>query len=308
VTVRLEHDVQSSPMAAFGTFLQLNLEVPHGTDDEEIAAAVEAAAGSDVAVVVVGTTAEVESEGFDRTSLALPGRQDELVCRVAAANPRTVVVVNSGAPVLLPWAGDVAAVLLTWFGGQEFGNALADVLLGYAEPGGRLPTTWPASTEGLPSTQPADGVLSYSEGLFIGYRGYDRDGREPLFPFGHGRGYTTWSYAAITVDCDMAAPVGTPGVAVCVEVTNTGTRPGREVVQVYTSRPDSAVQRPAKWLAGFAVVDADPGETVNVGILIPGRAFRHWSDGGWTLEAGTFTLSAGSSSASLPLTATVTVK
>ncbi len=308
VTVRLEHDVQSSPMAGFGTFLQLDLEAPHGTDDEEIAAAVDAAAGSDVAVVVVGTTAEVESEGFDRTSLALPGRQDELVRRVAAANPRTVVVVNAGAPVLLPWADDVAAVLLTWFGGQEFGRALADVLLGYAEPGGRLPTTWPASTEGLPSTQPADGVLSYSEGLFIGYRGYDRDGREPLFPFGHGRGYTTWSYDAITVDCAAVDPASGPGVAVCVEVRNTGPRPGREVVQLYASRPDSAVERPVKWLVGFAAVDADPGETVNVGILVPERVLAHWSDRGWTLEAGTFTLSAGSSSASLPLTASITVK
>jgi beta-glucosidase len=308
VTVQLEHDVHSSPMAGFGTFLQLNLEVPHGTDDEEIAAAVDLAARSDVAVMVVGTTAEVESEGFDRTSLALPGRQDELVRRVAAANPRTVVVVNSGAPVLLPWVDDVAAVLLTWFGGQEFGHALADVLLGYAEPGGRLPTTWPASQDGLPSTQPADGVLSYTEGLFIGYRGYDRDGREPLFPFGHGHGYTTWSYDAITVDCDLPDRAGAPGIAVCVEVRNTGTRPGREIVQVYASRPDSAVERPAKWLAGFAAVDADPGETVNVGILIPERVLAHWSDSGWTLEAGTFTLSAGSSSASLPLTAGVTLK
>ena len=227
---------------------------------------------------------------------------------MAAANPRTVVVVNSGAPVLMPWAGDVAAVLLTWFGGQEFGHALADVLLGDAEPGGRLPTTWPASEEGLPSTQPADGVLRYTEGLFIGYRGYDRDGREPLFPFGHGRGYTTWSYDSITVDCDVPDQAGAPGVAVCVGVRNTGPRPGREVVQVYASRPDSAVERPAKWLAGFAAVDADPGETVNVGILIPERAFQHWSDRGWTLEAGTFTLSAGSSSASLPLTASVTLK
>ena len=311
VAVRLEHDVHSSPMAGFGTFVQLDLEAPHGTDDQEIAAAVEAAAGSDVAVVVVGTTAEVESEGFDRTSLALPGRQDELVRRVAAANPRTVVVVNSGAPVLLPWADDVAAVLLTWFGGQEFGNALADVLLGDAEPGGRLPTTWPASPEGLPSTQPADGVLTYTEGLFIGYRGYDRDGREPLFPFGHGQGYTTWSFDAITVDCapvDLPDPAGAPGVAVCVEVRNTGPRPGREVVQVYASRPDSAVERPAKWLAGFAAVDADPGETVNVGILIPERVLAHWSDSGWTLEAGTFMLSAGASSASLPLIASVTLK
>ena len=305
VTVRLEHDVHTSPMAAFGTFFQLLLEAPHGTDDEEIEAAVALAAGSDVAVVVVGTTAEVESEGFDRASLALPGRQDELVRKVAAANPRTVVVVNSGAPVLLPWADEVAAVLLTWFGGQEFGNALADVLLGEAEPGGRLPTTWPANEDGLPSAEPDHGALSYAEGLFIGYRAFDRDGREPLFPFGHGSGYTTWSYESITVDCDEANPAG---VAVCVGVRNTGSRPGREIVQVYASRPDSAVERPARWLAGFAAVDADPGETVNVGILLPERVFQHWADGGWTLEAGAFAFEAGPSSASLPLTGSVTLK
>ncbi len=323
VTVRLEHDVHTSPMAGFGTFFQLLLEAPHGTDDEEMEAAVALAAGSDVAVVVVGTTAEVESEGFDRASLALPGRQDELVRKVAAASPRTVVVVNSGAPVLLPWADEVAAILLTWFGGQEFGNALADVLLGEAEPGGRLPTTWPASEDGLPSAKPDHGALSYAEGLFIGYRGFDRDGREPLFPFGHGSGYTTWSYESITVDCDEANPAGAllapggttppnppgkPGIAVCVEVRNTGSRPGREIVQVYASRPDSAVERPARWLAGFAAVDADPGETVNVGILLPERVFQHWADGGWTLEAGTFAFEAGSSSASLPLTGSVTLK
>jgi beta-glucosidase len=221
-----------------------------------------------------------------------------------------VVVVNSGAPVLLPWAGDVAAVLLTWFGGQEFGHALADVLLGDAEPGGRLPTSWPATEEGLPSTQPVDGVLSYTEGLFIGYRGYDRDGREPLFPFGHGSGYTTWSYDSITVDCAPARAAGPagPGVAVCVEVRNTGARTGREIVQVYAARPDSAVERPVKWLAGFAAVDADPGETVNVGILIPERVFQHWSAQGWTLEPGTFVLSAGPSSATLPLTGSVVLR
>ena len=212
------------------------------------------------------------------------------------------MVVNSGAPVLMPWAGDVAAVLLTWFGGQEFGHALADVLLGEAEPGGRLPTTWPASEDGLLSGQPAGGVLRYAEGLFIGYRAFDRDGREPLFPFGHGGGYTTWSYDSITV------PSGGSGVAACVEVRNTGSRRGREIIQVYASRPYSEVERPAKWLAGFAAVDADPGETVNVGIVLPERAFQHWAEGGWTLEAGTFTVAAGPSSASLPLTATVTLK
>ncbi len=310
VTAVFEHDVHSSPFAGVGTFVQLNLEPPHGTDDEEIAAAAALAAVSDVAVVVVGTTDEVESEGFDRTSLSLPGRQDDLVRRVAAANPRTVVVVNSGAPVLLPWAQEPAAVLLSWFGGQEFGNALADVLLGDAEPGGRLPTTWPASEQGLPSTQPVDGVLDYREGLFIGYRGYDRDGREPLFPFGHGTGYTTWSYDSITVDrgpLGQAAntPPAPAELAVCVQVRNTGSRRGREVVQVYASRPGSAVERPVKWLAGFAAVDADPGEPVDVAVLIPERAFQHWSGAGWTLEPGPFTLSAGPSSASLPLTASV---
>ena len=299
VDVVVEHDVESSPLAGLGTMLQLNLIAPHGTDDEEIAAATALAAASDAAVVVVGTTAEVESEGFDRTTLALPGRQDELVRQVIAANPRTVVVVNSGAPVLLPWAQDAPAVLLTWFSGQEYGDALADVLLGDVEPGGRLPMTWPASEDGLPSTQPVDGVLTYHEGLFIGYRAFDRDGREPLFPFGHGTGYTTWSHESITLD---QAPAGAPGVAVCVTVTNTGARRGREVVQVYASRPDSAVERPPKWLAGFAPVDADPGETVTVGILIPERAFQHWAGQDWTTEPGSFVLAAGPSSASLPLT------
>ena len=315
VTAVLEHEVTSSQLRGFGTFLQVNLEPPHSTDEVEIAAAAALAGSSDVAVVVVGTTAEVESEGFDRASLSLPGQQDELVRRVAAANPRTVVVVNSGAPVLMPWAGDVAAVLLAWFPGQEFGNALADVLLGEVEPGGRLPMTWPKDEAGLPSPRPADGVLTYSEGLFIGYRGYDRDHRAPLFPFGHGTGYTTWAYESITLDCDVPGPAGTgpagtgpaaPGaVSACVTVRNTGARRGREVVQVYASRPGSAVERPAKWLAGFAAVDADPGETVTVGILIPERAFQHWADGAWRTEPGPFTLSAGPSSASLPLTASL---
>ena len=237
-----------------GTVFQLNLQPPRGSDDEEIERAVSAARDADVAVVVVGTTEEVESEGFDRSSLALPGRQDELVRRVAEANPRTVVVVNAGAPVLLPWADDVAAVLLAWFPGQEFGNALADVLLGVLEPGGRLPTTWPRTEEGLPSTQPVDGVLQYDEGLFVGHRAYDRDGREPRYRFGHGLGYTTWSFEAMTVE----------DASVTVRLRNRGARPGREIVQVYASRPDSAVERPLRWLAGFATAEAAAGAEVEV--------------------------------------------
>jgi beta-glucosidase len=262
-----------SPMAA----VHLNVEPPFGDAEAELERAVALARDADVAVVVVGTNEEVECEGVDRDSLALPGRQDELVARVAAANPRTVVVVNAGAPVLLPWADDVAAILLAWFPGQEFGNALADVLTGAVEPGGRLPTTWPRSEDGLPSTQPRDGVLDYDEGLFVGYRAYERDGRTPLFPFGHGLGYTRWEYLAVE-----------PAEGeVSVRLRNAGGRRGREVVQVYASRPDSAVERPLRWLAGFAVVEADPGEEVEVRVTIPPRALAHW-DGGWTVEPGEF--------------------
>jgi beta-glucosidase len=263
------------PMAA----VHINVEPPFGDAQAELDRAVELAAEADVAVVVIGTNEEVECEGVDRDSLALPGRQDELVARVAAANPRTVVVVNAGAPVLLPWADDVAAILLAWFPGQEFGNALADVLTGAVEPGGRLPTTWPKTEDGLPSTQPENGVLGYDEGIFVGYRAYERDGRESLFPFGHGLGYTTWEYDSLELRDGH----------VFVRVRNTGERRGREVVQVYASKPDSAIERPPRWLAGFAIAEADPGEEVEVQVTIDPRAFQHW-DGGWQTEPGEFDL------------------
>lgn len=278
----------------------LNAEPPHGSDEDGLKGAVALARDADVAVVVVGTTEEVESEGFDRTSLRLPGRQDELVRRVAAGNPRTVVVVNAGAPVLLPWADDVPAVLLAWFPGQEFGNALADVLLGGVEPGGRLPVSWPAAQDGLPSTRPVDGVLSYDEGLFLGYRAYDRDGREPLYRFGHGLGYTSWEYVSVT-----AVPAA--GATVSVRLRNTGGRPGRTVVQVYASRPASRLERPVRWLAGFTAVEAGPGDEVTATVAVAMRSFEHWdvAAGRWALEPGGFRLEAGPSSGALPLTADV---
>jgi beta-glucosidase len=269
------------PMAA----VHINVEPPFGDEQAELERAVELATEADVAVVVVGTNEEVECEGVDRDSLALPGRQDELVARVAKANPRTVVVVNAGAPVLLPWADDVAAILLAWFPGQEFGNALADVVTGATEPGGRLPTTWPKTEDGLPSTQPENGVLAYEEGIFVGYRAYERDGREALFPFGHGLGYTTWEYDSLELRDGH----------VFVRVRNTGERRGREVVQVYASKPDSAIERPPRWLAGYAIAEAGPGEEVEVRVTIDPRAFQHW-DGGWQTEPGEFDLEANSRS------------
>jgi beta-glucosidase len=288
--------------ATMGPVMQLNVQRGLPSEDEAIAEAAAAAAGSDVAVVVVGTNEEVESEGFDRDSLALPGRQDELVRRVAAANPRTVVVVNSGAPVLLPWADEAAAVLIAWFPGQEFGGALADVLLGAVEPGGRLPTTWPLDEADLPSPTPVAGRLAYTEGPRIGYMDPARLAR---YAFGHGLGYTSWSYEGL----EIHGPDQEGGQTAELDVRNMGARHGREVVQVYVSRPGSAMLRPVRRLAGFAAVTADPGESRRVRIAIPRRAFEHWDpgSGGWAIEPGAFRVEVGRSSADLPLAGEVVV-
>lgn len=269
--------------------------------EELIRQAAEAAAAADAVVLVVGTSADVESEGFDRADLRLPGRQDDLARAVLAACPRTVVVVNSGAPVELPWREDAAAVLLGWFGGQEFGHALGDVLTGAAEPGGRLPTTWPAAMADVPvlNVTPDGGVVRYDEGIHIGYRAWLRSGTVPAFPFGSGLGYTTWSLDRLDAPPSLAAD-GTARLE--VTLANTGRRPGRQVVQVYASRPDSAVDRPARWLAGFAAVHAEPGQSVTARIEIPARELAYW-DGGWRYEPGSYLLEAGTSVADLPLRA-----
>ncbi|WP_254774009.1 glycoside hydrolase family 3 protein [Microbacterium sp. cf046] len=262
--------------------------------DGLIAAAAAAAAASEIAVVVVGTNSKVESEGYDREDLDLPGRQDDLVRAVAAANPRTIVIVNAGSPVALPWADEVAAIVLGYFGGQEFGTAMADILTGVNEPGGRLPTTWPEALGDVPVTDvtPADGVLTYDEGIHIGYRAWLNAGTAPAFAFGHGLGYTQWSWDSAVADAD--------GYAVTVTVTNTGDRAGKQVVQVYAERADSSVERPVRWLVGFAAVRAEAGETVEVSIPVPARRLAHW-DGEWVVEPGAYTLRAGASVADLPL-------
>ncbi|NUT50539.1 MAG: glycosyl hydrolase [Saccharothrix sp.] len=276
-----------------GTATVLAADPPRRGADEELALAVELARASDVAVVGVGTTDEIESEGFDRTSLALPGRQDELVRAVRAVNDRTVVVVNSGGPVELPWRDEVAAVLLAWFPGQEAGHGLADVLFGVREPGGRLPTTWAADQRDVPVSNvvPEHGKLRYEEGLHVGYRAWHRSGARPAYWFGHGLGYTTWAYEEVSAT----------GSGVRVRVRNTGDRAGREVVQVYVTRPGSAVERPERWLGGWAAVSAGPGEAVEVDVEVPDRAYRHWTSAGWAVEPGGFTLLVGPSAGDTPL-------
>ncbi|MGA4800021.1 beta-glucosidase family protein [Streptomyces lavendulocolor] len=261
-----------------------------------LAEAVDAARRADAVVVVVGTTEHGETEGHDRTDLSLGGLQDDLVRAVAAANPHTVAVVNSGGPVELPWRADVGALLLAWFPGQEAGAGLADVLFGRREPGGRLPTTWAASLADAPvtDTRPVEGRLAYTEGLHIGYRAWLRAGREPAYWFGHGLGYTTWAYER--VDAPPRVQAGAP-VTVRVALRNTGTRPGREVVQVYLSRPASVVERPVRWLAGYAAVHAEAGGGAVADVVVAPRALRYWSveDGCWRVEPGSYRLMVGRS-------------
>ncbi|MET7639209.1 glycoside hydrolase family 3 C-terminal domain-containing protein [Streptomyces sp. NPDC005438] len=287
---------------------------PRRDPGELIAEAVRAARRARVAVVVVATTDRVESEGFDRDHLRLPGHQDALVEAVAEANPRTVVVVNAGSPVEMPWRDRVAAVLVTWFPGQEGGAALADVLLGHAEPGGRLPTTWPATLEDAPVRQvvPEDGQLPYREGLFIGYRAWDRSETRPAYPFGHGLGYTTWDYLALEAARTPEAPEGATqdggsGLTATVRVRNSGDRPGREVVQLYLNTPTAGAPSrehpteraatPARSLVGFAVVEARPGQEVTATVELDPRAAQTWDEraGGWRQVPGRYRLEAGRS-------------
>ncbi|MFG2674723.1 glycoside hydrolase family 3 protein [Streptomyces sp. NPDC048445] len=282
-------------------FTLVHLE-PRRDADELIAEAVAVARAAEAAVVVVATTDRVESEGFDRTDLRLPGRQDDLVRAVAAVNPRTVVVVNSGSPVELPWREEAAAVLVSWFPGQEAGAALADVLLGAEEPGGRLPTTW-GGLQDAPVTDvtPKNGELRYDEGVFIGYRAWDKAGASPSYPFGHGLGYTSWAYESLEVE----------GTSVTVGVRNTGARPGREVVQVYLAPAAAGAvpPRPARWLAGFAGVTAAPGETARVTIDLPARAFEVWDEEGgrWRRMTGRYEVRVGRSIEDIRLGAPLTV-
>ncbi|PJN05014.1 glycosyl hydrolase [Streptomyces sp. CB01201] len=277
--------------------------------DAALDAAARAARTSDVAIVVVGTTEDDECEGRDRVHLRLGSDQDALVRAVAAANPRTVVIVNSGGPVELPWRNEVGALLLSWFPGQEGGAALADVLFGLREPGGRLPTTWPATLADAPvtNTSPSDGRLDYTEGLHIGHRGWLRAGRTPAYWFGHGLGFTSWDYEELSGPPELT--VG-QSFAVRVRVRNTGPRSGREVVQVYLARPDGAVEYPRRWFAGYAAVHARAGQTVTAVVHVPAKALRHWDEraGRWRTEAGPFRVLAGRSAGDVPLSLEVALR
>lgn len=307
IDVRFVLEVGGQDSALAGA-LSLNLGTqpavvePQALIDEAVAAA----RSADVAIVVVGTNSKVESEGFDRESLRLPGHQDALVSAVAAANARTIVVVNAGSPVIMPWRDEVAAVLIGWFGGEQFGHAIADVLTGAREPGGRLPTTWPAAEADVPviDTVPTDGTLRYDEGIHIGYRAWLRSPAAPAYWFGHGLGYTSFTLDAL--DAEPHATVGS-SIDLSVTVANTGHRAGKQVVQVYAERAESAIDRPVRWLVGHAVARLDSGESTVLSVSIPTRLLAHWAQG-WQHELGTYTLRVGTTAVDLPLSVEVELR
>jgi len=264
--------------------------------------AVSRAAASDAAVVVVGLNDEWESEGHDRVSLALPGRQAELIERVAAANPRTIVVVNAGAPIDLSWLERVPAAVQLWYAGQESGNALADVLFGDVNPSGRLPHTVPRRLEDTPAflNWPGENGRSvYGEGLFVGYRWYDARKIEPRLPFGHGLSYTRFDYTNLRTSRTRLR--AGESLELSLDVSNRGAVAGQEVVQVYVRDVAARVARPERELRAFAKLPLSAGETRTVSVTLGPRAFAFWDSGvkDWVAEPGEFELFVGASSRDL---------
>jgi beta-glucosidase len=289
--------------------LRLGFAPPEPPDALERAVAV--ARGADAVVIVVGLDPDWETEGRDRDGFHLPKRQDELVAKVAAANPRAVVVVNAGSPVAMDWADATAAIVQLWYPGQESGHALADVLFGDVDPGGRLPITIPVRMEDTPAFLDvpggADLRLGYGESVFVGHRWYDARAIAPRFPFGHGLSYARFEWSALRVARDAVAP-GEP-IACEIDVANTSTRPGREVVQLYASDVDASVRRPLRWLVAFEKVALAPGERRTVRFDVPARALSFWdvAGKGWRLEPGRFELAAARSSRQFVASAAVEI-
>jgi beta-glucosidase len=296
-----------TPVDGLKIALGANVTVNYN-DGADAAAAAAAAKAADVAVLMIGNK---DREGADRPNLSLPNNQDELVAAVAAANPRTVVVLKTGGPVLMPWIDRVPAVLEAWYPGEEDGNAVANLLLGKANPSGKLPMTFPKAEGDTPAHTPeqwpgVNGKATYSEGLKVGYRWYDAQKIEPLFPFGFGLSYTTFAIRNLSVPKQVAS---NQPLQVTVEITNAGKVAGADVVQVYVASPVSAGE-PPRQLRGFQKVSLSPGESKRVTIQLDDRAFSIWdtAKNGWAVVPGEYTISAGDSSRNLPLHAEVTVK
>ena len=282
--------------------LSFGHQPPHAKDT--IAEAVKLARNSDVVVLVAGLTHEWEAEGFDRVHMKLPGAQNELIERVAKANKNIIVVLNVGSPVEMPWIDKVPAVLQLWYNSQEQGNALADVLFGDANPSGKLPTTFPVRLQDNPAyiNYPGEhGKVRYGEGIFVGYRYYDKKEIEPLFPFGHGLSYTAFQYSNLRLSAKSLTP--NELLKVRVDVTNTGKVAGKEVIQLYVRDVQSTVARPEKELKAFTKVELASRQKKTVTFTLDREAFWHFdvTRNAWTTEPGAFEILIGSSSRDIRL-------
>ena len=267
--------------------------------DEAIKEAAVLAAAADVALIFVGLSGDWETEGHDRLDMELPGQQVALIEQVAAANPNTAVILQTGSPISMPWLDQVPAVLQAWYPGQECGNAIADVIFGDINPSGKLPQTFPVRLEDNPAyiNYPGENsVVRYGEGIFVGYRYYEKKKLQPLFSFGHGLSYTSFTIDNLRLS---AAEIGPEDeLVVSVNVTNAGERAGQEVVQLYISDSQSTLSRPMKELKGFAKINLQPGETQALSLTIDKTALAFWDDKkqAWVAEAGQFIALVGNSS------------
>ena len=279
--------------------------------DADIAEAVAAAKKAKAAVVFAGLPDSYESEGYDRSHMRMPACQNRLIEAVAAANPNTVVVLHNGAPVEMPWIGKVKAVLEAYLGGQAVGEAVVRILFGDANPCGHLPETFPRKLEDNPSFLYYGGegnVTEYREGVFVGYRYYDKKKMDVLFPFGFGLSYTTFEYGNLRLSADKIKDTDT--LTVKVTVKNTGKRAGKAVVQLYVGDEESTPIRPVRELKGFLKVALQPGESREVSFTLDKRSFAYWNKQihDWHVETGAFIIEVGSSSRDLPLKGKVEVE
>lgn len=275
--------------------------------------AVEAAKKSDMAIVCAGLSWKFESEGSDRRDMYLPGYQEELIEKVAGANKNTVVVLNSGAPITMErWIDAVPALVESWYAGQEGGSAVSDILLGSYNPSGKLPVTFPRRWEDCSAygSYPGEGGETiYSDGIFVGYRHFDRTGADVLFPFGYGLSYSTFEYGNLSIKPDSASE-GKIDIEVSFDLKNTGQRQGAEVAQLYIRDVESSVERPVKELKGFKRVELKPGETKRVTLRLNRRSMAFYSvdKKDWVAEPGEFDVLVGSSSRDIKLKGVFTLQ
>jgi beta-glucosidase len=291
--------IPSSPLAAIRALApQARVEF---ADSADPAAAAALAAGADAAIVFAN---QWELEGVDLPNLHLPDNQDALIAQVAAANSRTIVVLEHGSPVVMPWLADVEAVVAAWYPGIRGGEAIANVLFGEVNPSGKLPITFPRSEADLPTganpPDPAALDVNYTEGLLVGYRWFDAKAIEPLFPFGHGLSYTRFAYSHL-----RAAPSGKAddrGISISFDVRNTGERAGAEVAQVYLALPASTGEPPRR-LVAWDKLSLRPGQSRRVALQIDAERLAYWNvaTSSWAIAPGTYQIYVGSSSRDIRL-------